>query len=332
MSEALSQSQIDELLNRARAGASAAEADTKPKIKKYDFYSPKRFTKDQLNSLHTMYENYARTLGMMFTNLTRNVSEISVVGIEEVRYNEFNNALPENTLIGVITIDPDGPVQESLLLVQFPTNLGFYIVNRVLGGSEIGHIDERDFTEIELAILSSVYDSVKNSMVESWSSYFPLVGSMQSLETNGRMLQIYAPQDIMVLVSLELTDDIFSGIINICMPADNLEEIIEKSNVKLSRTVKQQDPEMEQAKKDIVFDYLKTSDVNIEAILERSKMDLCDLASLQKGDVVVLNKNFESNIDIEIEGIPWCTARLGEVRSNKAFKIVELINNEKNEG
>ncbi len=332
MSGALSQSQIDELLNRMRGG-STEESEKTPVIKKYDFYSPKKFTKDQLNSLTTLFETYARNLDILLTNLTHTVTEITVTGIEEIRYNEFNNSLPEMSLISLATIDLEKmDYSGSLIMTQFPTNYGFYLINRVLGGNEIAKIAERDFTEIELAILHSIFESVAENMTSSWEQYFQNAVNLQSVETNGRMLQVFSPQDIMVLVSIEVKDELFTGTVNVCMPAENLENLIESSNVKLSRTVKQQDPEREQIKKDLVFDYLKTSDVHIEAILEKSKMEIYDLASLQAGDVVVLNKRYDSNIEIELEGIPWCTAKLGESHNNKAFKIVELINNEKNEG
>ena len=52
MAEALSQSQIDELLNRMRSGETAhVPVEHEDKIKEYDFSSPKKFTKDQLKSL-----------------------------------------------------------------------------------------------------------------------------------------------------------------------------------------------------------------------------------------------------------------------------------------
>ena len=46
MAEALSQNQIDELLKQMQSGKVDAEIDTAPKIKEYDFKSPKKFTKE----------------------------------------------------------------------------------------------------------------------------------------------------------------------------------------------------------------------------------------------------------------------------------------------
>ena len=107
MADALSQSQIDELLQRVRSGSMEEEgAEHTPKEKKYDFASPKKFTKDQLNSLSNLYDNFTRVLSSYFTSILRSVCDITVSQIEEQRYHEFGNALPDNTLVGMIAFSP----------------------------------------------------------------------------------------------------------------------------------------------------------------------------------------------------------------------------------
>ena len=79
MAEALTQSQIDELLNRMRAGDTVEEEKPTSNIKEYDFSSPKKFTKDQLNSLSNLYENFCRVVSSYFTSILRSVCEVSMV-------------------------------------------------------------------------------------------------------------------------------------------------------------------------------------------------------------------------------------------------------------
>ena len=72
MSEVLSQSQIDALINSMRSGDVTSEPEKKEKkYKKYDFYSPKKFTKDKLKLLSGIYENYARLCSSRINNLVR---------------------------------------------------------------------------------------------------------------------------------------------------------------------------------------------------------------------------------------------------------------------
>ena len=61
MAEVLSQSQIDALLSAARSGEmdlNRSDQDGEKKYRKYDFYSPRKFTKDRLKMISGIFENY----------------------------------------------------------------------------------------------------------------------------------------------------------------------------------------------------------------------------------------------------------------------------------
>lgn len=327
MAEVLKQSQIDELLNRMRTGeVDKAEEQEKRKTKLYDFSSPKKFTKDQLKSLSNLHENFARILSSYFTGLLRNVCEVTILQIEEQRYSEFNNALPDNTLVGMIAFKPEAArYDESTLMIEFPTAFGFLLIDRMMGGVQPVYAPDRNYTEIEMSLLGLVIENVTRYMQEAWSNFFALKTSLRSIETNGRLLQAYAQQDVVVITTLEISCEAYRGNINICMPAENLEEIINSFSIKYARAVKQQDPEKETVKKQMVFSYLKQSGLTVEAVLEECRMHLNDIAMLQVNDVIVLNKKINTDISVNIEKIPWYTARLGKVDDKEALKIVDVL-------
>lgn len=329
MAEALSQSQIDELLNKMRSGTLEEEppADMgKPKIKEYDFSSPKKFTKDQLKSLSTLYENFSRVVSSYFTSILRSVCEVNLAQIEEQRYQEFNNALPDNTLVGMISFKPEGILfDETTLMLEMPTTFGYLVIDRLMGGAGDLYAPDRDYSEIELSLLRLVLDNVTRYIQEAWSSFFALKTELRNIETNGRLLQAYSPQDVVVIVTLELISEKYSGTINICMAAENLEDVINSFSVKYARSSKQQDPEREKKKKEMVMDYIKESDLEIEAILDKCQMSLSDIALLQVNDVITLNKRIDANILVNVEDSPWYTARMGEVNGKKALKLVNVI-------
>ncbi|MEM5767045.1 MAG: flagellar motor switch protein FliM, partial [Bacillota bacterium] len=65
MAEVLSQSQIDALLSAFSEGAdlsSPKEETLERKYRKYDFYSPRKFTKDRIKMLNGIFENYSRII------------------------------------------------------------------------------------------------------------------------------------------------------------------------------------------------------------------------------------------------------------------------------
>ena len=92
MAEALSQSQIDELLQRMKSGA-PVESEPEERIKTYNFASPKKFTKDQLKSLNNFLETFARIVSSYFTNALHSICEVNVSQLEEQRYFEYGTCL-----------------------------------------------------------------------------------------------------------------------------------------------------------------------------------------------------------------------------------------------
>ena len=63
MAETLTQEQIDALLNSAMSGGvMETSADKSPPVKDYDFRAPKKFTKERIKILDSIFDNYARLL------------------------------------------------------------------------------------------------------------------------------------------------------------------------------------------------------------------------------------------------------------------------------
>lgn len=323
MAEALTQSQIDELLHRMRSGAmEKAPLEPKNKIKEYDFSSPKKFTKDQLKSLNTLYENYSRMLSSYFTSITRSSCEITISQIEEQRYFEFTNALPDNTLIGILSFLPeDSTSGETAMMVQFATSFGYFLIDRLMGGNGEPISLERDYTEIELSLLRLVMDKITFYLQEAWSSFFPLQAHFMNIETNGRLVQTFAPQDVVVIITFDIDDESYSGTANICMPAENLEDLINSFSVKYNHPSRKQDALLEKQRR-WMLESLKQSNVTMEAHLDDCIMSLGEIAHLQANDVILLNKKITENITVSVEGIPCYQARLGESDSKMALKLV----------
>ena len=329
MAEILSQNQIDELLKKMQGGGEKSEPvpeEPKAKLKEYDFTSPRKFTKDQLKSLNNLYETFSRMAASYFTSVLRDICEVSVVQIEEQRYYEFNNALPDNTLVAMVDFQPEEPsYDESVMMLEFAQSFGYLLIERLMGAFGDVYIPDRDFTDVELAILRTVLERVTVYLKETWGNYFSVSTELRGIETNGRMIQAYSSQDIVVIVTMEIQCGDFTCTSNICMPSENLDAIIASFSTKFARAMKQQDPEKEKVKKDLVMDYLKQSDLIVEAVLDQCQMTVGDVLQLQVNDVIALNKRIDSDISVTVDGVPWYNARLGESKTKKAIKIVDSI-------
>lgn len=324
MAEQLTQSQIDALLRKMSAGE--VETEEEQKVKEYDFYSPKKFTKEQLKALDGLHENFSRVISSYFSGMLRTVCEVSVLQIEEQRYYEYNNALPDSALIGLLSLKPANKnYSEATLLMDMSTSVGFYLVERLLGGPGDTYNLTRDYTDIEIALLSNVFEKIASRLQDAWCNYIDVSTSLTSIETNSRLLQVFAPEDVVVIVMLSVKMGNLSGNLNICIPAENLEEMIDSFNIRYARTSKRQDPHKEELKRRIITEELMESDMDIRAILDVFPMSVQDIMQLQPEDVIPLNKNINGDIYITVDNTPWYSAKLGETKSKKSVKLNKIL-------
>ena len=122
MADVLSQNQIDALLNAVRSGEKdlekPAEESEDKKYRKYDFHSPKKFTKDRIKMLNSIFENYTRVINTRLNTMLRVNCEVEVESIEEQRYYEFSNALTDRDVLSVVHAVYGG--KESEIICEFP--------------------------------------------------------------------------------------------------------------------------------------------------------------------------------------------------------------------
>ena len=115
MAEILSQSQIDALLSAVQSGEKDLNdgGQDKEKYRKYDFASPRKFTRERIKMLGGIFENYARVINSRLNAILRTTCEITVESIEEQRYYEFSNALGEGDVLGLVDVEIDGKEEDN---------------------------------------------------------------------------------------------------------------------------------------------------------------------------------------------------------------------------
>lgn len=159
MADTLTQEQIDAMLSSVLAGDSAPldTHEEKEEIKEYDFRTPKKFTKEQIKILERIFENYSRHLSSYITGLLRLYCKVSLASIEEQKYFEFSNALPDYTIMGIVDLGiEDDDIEESNAVLQLSNSLTFTMIDRMLGGKGTYEDADRDFTEIEINVMRAV--------------------------------------------------------------------------------------------------------------------------------------------------------------------------------
>ena len=158
MADVLSQNEIDALLKQLSSGeldVDTIEDNQTAKVKEYDFSRPAKFSKEHLRTLEIIFEHFGRLLSSNLPAYLRKNVQVEVMNSEAVTYSEFSNALSNPVLLAIVNMSP----LSGNIILELATNIGYTIIDRLLGG--IGEPLEkvRDFSEIELSILEKIFIS-----------------------------------------------------------------------------------------------------------------------------------------------------------------------------
>lgn len=328
MGDQLSQNQIDDLLKRLTTGEETdpdKETHDGKVVRTYDFNSPKKFTKEQLKILEDLHETFGRIVSTYFSSILRLYCEVEVLQIEEQLYYDFSSALPDNALIGMLDIRPENKQFEEVgVILNLSTHIGFFIIERLLGGLGKTAVTDRTFTDLEIAILKDVFSKIAGHMGRAWKNYIESDVEFSGLETNSRLMQTIAPKDIVVVVVMEIKVGETTGSLDLCIPATNIGELVNNMGNKYQKTSRRTLPDAEEVKQKMM-DNIVGSDLTITAVLDELILDVQDILHLQVNDIIPLNKAIDSDICVTVDGVPWFAGKLGEVRQKKAVKLNHLI-------
>ena len=332
MAEILSQQQIDELLGSLQSGnVDFKDVETQsngPKVKEYDFMSPKKFSREQLKLLDNIFDNFARMFSLQLASMLRISCQMEILQVEEEDYKEFNNALNDSVLVAMIGMhNQEHRIDGKQILMELSRPISFSIIDRMLGGNGSGYNVDRDYTDIELALMEYLFKQMLTMMKNCWSNYIEIDHTLDMIETNSRLMQSIQPDESVAIVVIEITlEDNLKGNMNICLPAASLEEIFKVFNSKYIKIPRKDDPEVEQERKEIIMKGLKASPLYVSAVLGKTQIALKDFLGLQIGDVITLNTPLEENrITVCVEDLPWFTGMIGTKKKKYAVKIDQIL-------
>ena len=325
MSEVLSQNEIDNLLAALSTGdfdaTQMADANEK-QVKNYDFKRPSKFSKEHLRTLDIIYEHYGRLLSTNLPVYLRKTVQVAVASSETVTFSEFTNALASPSILGIINFHP----LNGTVILDMAPNLGFAIIDRMLGGQGEALERTRDFSEIEMTILQKMMVVCMQLMRDPWKNVVEINPVLDRIETNPAFAQIISPSDMIAIVTLNVKIGDTEGFFNICLPFFTLEDVMDKLNTKFWFS------NMTEVSGEEYSDYLEAMirhvDIPIRAILGTSSISVGDFVNLMPGDVIRVNSDMDSELDIYVGNIRKFTGLPGYNRDKFAMKITTVIREE----
>lgn len=326
MSEILSQSEIDDLFKALNAGELAVEdmkeESNKNIVKPYDFTRPTKFSKEQLKTLEIIFENYARLVSTYLSGYLRTLVSVDVLNSEAITYSEFTNSLSNPIILSIVDFMP----LEGSIIIELSPNMGYAVIDRVLGGKGQSINKVREFTDIEHIILERIFGQITNLLIEPWGNVVELRPTLNKIETNSQVIQLVSPNEMVALVTFNIKLGDLEGMMNICIPYLVIEPIIEKLNTKywFNNSENKHNPVNETQIKKMV----ESTQIPVKAVLGKTRITIQEFLGLQPMDIIKLDKSIDEDLDIYIGDIRKFTAKPGIYKNKTAIKINDVITRE----
>ncbi|MCG8451017.1 MAG: flagellar motor switch protein FliM [Pirellulales bacterium] len=325
--DVLSRAEVENLLNAMEgkpevqeAVAPAAALRPRDKITVYDFKRPERVGKGQMRALQTMHEGFGRNFGAALSALLRTIVEVKLTSVDQLTYSEFVFSLENPTCFNLIHAQPlEGP-----LILDINPSILFPIIDRLLGGSTSGEAPaRRPFTEIELRLVSRITDLFLKEMQRAWENVLNLNLAVDRVESNPQLVQIIPANEVVVLISFELTLGETRGMVNLCIPFNSIERIGHKLSSNNWANHNKRPPTSESIQR--ISDNIATAPVEVTVELAHTQIATADLINLRVGDIIASEKDIHEPLLVSIEGRPKFHARPGQIKGKKAFEVVAAL-------
>ncbi|NLX56399.1 MAG: flagellar motor switch protein FliM [Planctomycetaceae bacterium] len=327
--EVLSQAEVESLLNAMEtkvqepqpvgAAAPAPSVSVRPreKITAYDFKRPERVGKEQMRALQTLHEGFGRNFGAAMSALLRSIVEVKLTSVDQLTYSEFIFSLENPTCFNLLAARP----LEGNLILDINPSILYPVINRLLGGGkESGAIARRALTEIELRLVRRITDLFLHDLKRAWANILPLEFEVERVESNPQLVQIVPPNEVVVLISFELTLGDVRGMMNLCIPFNAIERIGNKLTtnnwVSYTRVAATEESIQQVSKR------LEGALVELVATLASSRITTADLLGLRVGDIVTTEQDVHGPLEISVEGVPKFLASPGAVKGRKAVQVI----------
>ncbi|GBF33214.1 flagellar motor switch protein FliM [Desulfocucumis palustris] len=324
MQEILSQGEIDSLLEALTSGKLDAEevkqsGPVAVHTKAYDFRRPNKFSKDHLRTLEMLHQNFARLLSSFLSGYLRSSINVEVASTGQMIYEEFIRSIPSPTVIAVLQLAP----LEGAVLMETNSQVVFPLIDLMFGGPGSSSDTIRELTDIEVSVVRKLYSRMLEHLSVAWQDMFQIEPNIQGIETNPRMQQLYSPNEVVALITFSVSlNDEPRGLINLCLPFIVLEPMISRLSVRQQFLRQSSGPRDEDMK--WLKHWLGYSNVGLDVVLGEVDVSINDFLNLNTGDVLVLNRRLDQDLNLLIEGEMKFGVQAGRMNRKLAVQVVSL--------
>jgi flagellar motor switch protein FliM len=283
----------------------------------YDFRRPDRVSKDQIRSLHFLHDRFARNLSTSLSAYLRTATEATILSVEQCAYSEFLMSLPDLTAFYALSLGS----RDRLGALEVNPAVAFTMIDRMLGGNGEGAVPARSLTEIEHNVVDSAVKLILENLTETWATLIDHCEfRIQARETRPQMLQVVAPNEVVILFVFDVKVGEARGVAHLCLPAS----VVELAGSNLARTWQhvQRVPTVEDERR--LIETLDRVPFPVTARID-THMAAHELVALKPGDVLSLGHSAKLPIDILVGMTPKFKGQVSERDGRGIVSVVDCL-------
>lgn len=289
-------------------------------IRQYDFKRPERVSKDQMRALETLHEAFARNFGASLSGFLRTIVEVRVAACEQMTYGEFVSGLPNPTSYNLI--QPDD--LEGQMCLEVSPLIIYPIIDRLLGGTNQDlFIPQRPMTAIEQRLISNVLRRGLDALSEAWDSVHKLKFSMVAHESNPQLVQIVPPNEVVMVIGLEVRMASRAGTMNLCIPYNVIEPVMDELSSQSWFAISRS--ENDTTSENRISKNLDQTGVEVTAVLAETTITLRDLSEMKIGDMISTTNSSKDAATVLVGQETKFLAQVGQHHGKRAIRIERSI-------
>lgn len=315
----LSQDEIDALLHGVDSGAVPTEAPPAPgEARQYDFASQDRIVRGKLPTLEMINERFARTWRIGLFNLVRRSADLSVRGIDLMRFGEYMHSLQVPNNLNLVKMKP---LRGTALIVYEP-RLVFTMVDNFFGGTGKFHtrIEGREFTPTEMRVVQLMLKQTFADLVDAWAPVMPVEFEYMNSEVNPHFANIISPREYIVVSRFHVELEGGGGELHVALPYAMLEPIRELLDAGVQSDRIEKDESWTRA----LRTQLQDAEVELSSAIASRQISLRELSRLKVGDVIPID--LPRTVTLRVEQMPLFSGEFGTHNGRNAIKVTAVNN------
>jgi flagellar motor switch protein FliM len=281
----------------------------------YDFRRPIKLSREHVRMLQIVFETYARSCATLLTTRLRAVSQLSLLAIEQVTYDEYISTLSSPTVIGSVTLAP----LPGQVLMEVPLGTMMASLDHMLGGPG-GAQPTRQLTDVEIVLVRNLLERMLAELGYGFEQLVPVNPRLGNIEYNPQFVRAVSPGDAVVVASFEMKVGDTENLASICLPFTTIMPVLRSDNNDVALTDEEQTVRHTAHRK--ITEGLSAAPIDVAVRFRSVRMRTDEIVDLQPGDVVRLHHPVAEPLTVTVNDQTFAHAVPGNQGSRLACLVV----------